>query len=138
MFKITLSISFLFVIILGMGLPQDVAAAPLCSQINANDFCYPCLPGTATIEWRGDCANLDREWQCHWTCGGPGGTYSDWIPCNCPGEGGGCDCLMAGTPVTMADGSTKPVEQIKVGDMVMSYDESTGFLAPAPGSTLRI
>jgi len=39
---------------------------------------------------------------------------------------------MAGTPVTMADGSTKPVEQIKVGDMVMSYDESTGFMKPAP------
>jgi len=32
----------------------------------------------------------------------------------------------------MADGSTKPVERIEVGDMVMSYDESTGFLKPAP------
>lgn len=32
-------------------------------------------------------------------------------------------CFLAGTPVTMADGSRKPIEEIKVGDRVMAFDE---------------
>jgi hypothetical protein len=31
-------------------------------------------------------------------------------------------CFAAGTPVDMADGSKKPIEQIKIGDEVMAYD----------------
>jgi DNA helicase-2/ATP-dependent DNA helicase PcrA len=29
-------------------------------------------------------------------------------------------CVLEGTPVTMADGSTKPIEDVRVGDMVLS------------------
>lgn len=32
-------------------------------------------------------------------------------------------CFIAGTPITMADGSEKAIEEIKVGDMVMAFDE---------------
>ena len=34
------------------------------------------------------------------------------------GNGGGDGCFLKGTPITMADGSTKPVEQVDLGDKV--------------------
>ncbi|MBC6445337.1 MAG: hypothetical protein GDA50_07950 [Alphaproteobacteria bacterium GM202ARS2] len=45
---------------------------------------------------------------------GPGG--------RCSG-GGGSLCFAAGTPILMADGSTKPIELIEVGDKVASFPE---------------
>jgi len=38
----------------------------------------------------------------------------------------GIPCFLAGTPILMADGSTKPIEEIKVGDKVLAYNEKTG------------
>jgi hypothetical protein len=38
------------------------------------------------------------------------------------GGGGGGTCFVAGTKVSLADGSTKPIEQIKKGEMVLGYD----------------
>lgn len=35
-------------------------------------------------------------------------------------------CLMEGTLITMADGSSKPIEEVKEGDLLMSYDFETG------------
>jgi len=35
-------------------------------------------------------------------------------------------CVAEGTPVTMADGSSKPIEEIKKGDQVLGYDPATG------------
>lgn len=35
-------------------------------------------------------------------------------------------CFLAGTTITMSDDSTKPIEEIKVGDRVKSFDENTG------------
>lgn len=40
-------------------------------------------------------------------------------------------CFAAGTPVTMADGTTKPIEEVSVGDFVLTYNEATGALEPA-------
>jgi len=37
-------------------------------------------------------------------------------------------CFTAGTPIAMADGSTKPVEEVVAGDVVLSYDASSGEL----------
>ena len=34
------------------------------------------------------------------------------------GGGGGGGCFLKGTPITMADGSTKPVEQVDLGDEI--------------------
>jgi hypothetical protein len=53
-----------------------------------------------------------------------------WSTCQPNGagctSGGGGGCLLAGTEVTMADGSTKNIEDIQVGDRVMSFDFDTG------------
>ena len=99
---------------------------PACSQIST-DFCYttPECP-TVSIEWQGSCAQQNRQWRCNWgeVCGA-----AFWVSCNCPGQGnGGCDCLLAGTPISMADGTTKPVESVRVGDAVLGYDQTSGQL----------
>ncbi|HEY3021912.1 MAG TPA: 3'-5' exonuclease, partial [Solirubrobacteraceae bacterium] len=39
-------------------------------------------------------------------------------------------CLVAGTPITMADGTTKPIEDVRVGDMVLS-SYGSGDMRPA-------
>jgi len=36
-------------------------------------------------------------------------------------------CFAAGTPVSMADGSTKPIEEVKAGDFIKSFDVVTGL-----------
>ena len=36
------------------------------------------------------------------------------------------ECFVAGTQVLMADGSSKTIESVKAGDMVLSKDEATG------------
>jgi len=45
------------------------------------------------------------------------------------GSGGGTisipGCFLTGTPIQMADGSLKPIEEIKVGDEVIAFDEKT-------------
>ena len=38
-------------------------------------------------------------------------------------------CFVAGTPVWMGDGTTQPIEQVKVGDTVLSKNEKTGEVA---------
>jgi hypothetical protein len=52
---------------------------------------------------------------------------------SCVSDCGDCDewepsCFTAGTPITMADGSTKPIEQVRVGEEVLSWDEKSGAL----------
>ncbi|MEU6975384.1 MULTISPECIES: ricin-type beta-trefoil lectin domain protein [unclassified Streptomyces] len=42
------------------------------------------------------------------------------------GGGGGCNSFVPGTKVLMADGSTKPIDQVKAGDKVLATDEKTG------------
>ncbi|MCF6446093.1 Hint domain-containing protein [Nereida sp. MMG025] len=37
-------------------------------------------------------------------------------------ETGGTQCFPAGTPITLADGSTKPIEQITQSDVVLTHD----------------
>jgi hypothetical protein len=41
----------------------------------------------------------------------------------------GLECFPAGTPVSLPGGSIKPIEGIRVGDLVLSYD-ATGTLIP--------
>ncbi|MFC1704651.1 right-handed parallel beta-helix repeat-containing protein [Candidatus Omnitrophota bacterium] len=35
-------------------------------------------------------------------------------------------CFLPGTPILMSDGTQKPIEQVKVGDTVLAFDEETG------------
>ena len=37
-------------------------------------------------------------------------------------------CLTKGTPVRMFDGTLKPVEEIKSGDVLLAYDDESGRL----------
>jgi cysteine-rich repeat protein len=40
-------------------------------------------------------------------------------------------CFVSGTPVTLADGSSKAIEQIKVGDLILSFNEVSQKFEPA-------
>lgn len=40
------------------------------------------------------------------------------------------ECLRPGTPVRMADGSRRRIEDVRVGDLVLSVDPETGGLVP--------
>ena len=41
-------------------------------------------------------------------------------------------CLVEGTLITMADGTQKPVEDLKIGDMILVFNHVTGKLEAAP------
>ena len=41
-----------------------------------------------------------------------------------------CNSFLPGTAVLMADGSTKPIEQVEVGDVVLATDPETGQTEP--------
>ena len=43
-------------------------------------------------------------------------------------------CFASGTMIMMADGTTKPIEEIKSGDLVMSWNFITGTYEPMPVS----
>ena len=36
-------------------------------------------------------------------------------------------CLMKTTPITMADGSQKPISDVQIGDLVKTYDVNKGI-----------
>jgi len=44
--------------------------------------------------------------------------------------GCGGNCFLEGTRITMADGSTKPIETITKGDMILAFDEDSGTMKP--------
>ncbi|MEV6210300.1 polymorphic toxin-type HINT domain-containing protein [Kitasatospora sp. NPDC051914] len=48
------------------------------------------------------------------------------------GGGGGCNSFPAGTQVQLADGGTKAIDKIQVGDQVTATDPSTGITAARP------
>ncbi|MFJ2214784.1 polymorphic toxin-type HINT domain-containing protein [Streptomyces sp. NPDC101062] len=46
-------------------------------------------------------------------------------------RGSGCtQCFLAGTDVLMADGTTKDIEDVEIGDMVLATDPETGETGP--------
>jgi DNA helicase-2/ATP-dependent DNA helicase PcrA len=46
-------------------------------------------------------------------------------------------CVVAGTPITMADGSRKPIEEVQVGDQVLSCFGTGDFRGAAVTDTFR-
>ncbi|MEU7897113.1 polymorphic toxin-type HINT domain-containing protein, partial [Nonomuraea sp. NPDC049152] len=57
------------------------------------------------------------------------------------GEPGACNLrrpssFLPGTPVLMADGSTKPIEQVRIGDLVVATDPKAGRTEAKPVTTL--
>lgn len=49
--------------------------------------------------------------------------------------GRACGCFVAGTMVATPDG-LRPIEDLKVGDLVLAYDEATGQVEPKPITAL--
>jgi len=47
-----------------------------------------------------------------------------------PGPTSRSGCFIAGTPVLLADGTTKPIEAVVIGDVVVSREEGTGNIHP--------
>ncbi len=94
------------------GLSGAAYAVPPCNQ-----FCESvCLFSPPTY-----CALLE-PCKMKYSCDG----FNYYVaPCACSGG-----CFVAGTKITMADGTEKPIEAIRVGDMILAYDEKTGELKP--------
>ncbi|MFE9439628.1 polymorphic toxin-type HINT domain-containing protein [Streptomyces sp. NPDC006602] len=59
---------------------------------------------------------------------GPGGLTG--LGAGRGGKGGCAQCFLAGTDVLIADGSTKDIEDVKVGDEVLATDPETGESGP--------
>ncbi|MEU9699760.1 HNH/endonuclease VII fold putative polymorphic toxin [Streptomyces sp. NPDC047981] len=51
-------------------------------------------------------------------------------------KAGDCNCFLAGTDVLMADGTTKDIEDVKLGDEVLATDPETGEEGPRKVSRL--
>ncbi|SEP85722.1 polymorphic toxin-type HINT domain-containing protein [Streptomyces radiopugnans] len=47
-----------------------------------------------------------------------------------PGTPNGCKCFLAGTAVLMANGATKDIEDVELGDEVLATDPETGETGP--------
>lgn len=54
--------------------------------------------------------------------------FLDNLESSGPSTSGGC--VSAGTLISMADGSTKPVEDLRIGDLVLSYNEVDKDIEP--------
>ena len=52
--------------------------------------------------------------------------------CNGKLEEATTGCITEGTLITMADGTQKPVEEIKLGDLVLAFNHETGEFVPTP------
>lgn len=53
----------------------------------------------------------------------------DYFGAYTPSSGG---CLVEGEKITMADGTLKPVEDVKAGEMVLAFNHFTGQYEPTP------
>ncbi|MFD5078165.1 RHS repeat-associated core domain-containing protein [Streptomyces sp. NPDC058371] len=58
---------------------------------------------------------------------GPGGGPEGFLKF---GKSGACKCFLAGTDVLMSDGTTKDIEDIKLGDTVQAANPETGESSP--------
>jgi hypothetical protein len=117
--------------VLSLAAAVSCLANPPCGQC----ICYPdctICPGQQTyyVEY-GGCENGEQEFRCVWSCG----HHSQWDKCWCDeckcNFGGGGGCFLAGTPILIADGSTKPIETIHPGDQVLAYDKMTAAMRQA-------
>jgi hypothetical protein len=95
-----------------------------CSSCPSECPCASCGDGRCELDET--CSSCRSDCGACTTCGndvcGPGETWT-----NCPADCEPPACFVAGTAITMADGRTVPIERIREGDLVLSYDESAGL-----------
>lgn len=77
-----------------INVPISIPVTYNCDGTN----CYEVYDGTGTYEFLSDCQ------------------------LNCGQTGGGGGCFISGTTITMSDGSIKLIEELVVGDSLLSYD----------------
>ncbi|HKQ59749.1 MAG TPA: Hint domain-containing protein [Candidatus Polarisedimenticolaceae bacterium] len=121
-----------FGLILGVLLSAASAqAVPHCSQIDygsCSAVCFGLGHGGCSSWSIGPCQSGSAVYT--YVCS-DGYTSNDWCSeCSGGGGGGNGGCFLAGTQITLADGSTKPIETVVPGDRVLAYDEATGELKP--------
>jgi hypothetical protein len=112
-------------VIVGLALAVPAGALPNCSVVAnfqaCNAYCGMFGGSCFQVGYNQDPFGEGCEFRYSCTSGGSTG----WGPCNCGGPGG---CMVPGTQIALEDGSSKAVEEIRVGDRVMSYDETTGTM----------
>jgi len=140
-FSLTLGLGLIF---LAFGLPQvqatnvnvsaNVPTSSNCGDgnIDAGEVCDD--NNTTNCDGcKGDCTRLDNICgdgivECGEVCESdddcPEDTSCNLCICGIP-------CFLAGTQISLADNSSLPIEQVRPGDMVLSYNEPTGNLEPA-------
>jgi hypothetical protein len=90
-----------------------------CLSCSADCGSCPVGPvcGNGVCEGGETCQTSGGAGQCQQDCG----CCQGWTPI----------CFAAGTPVTLADGTTRPIEAIHEGDLVYAYDEPSGEIVAA-------
>jgi hypothetical protein len=94
------------------------------------------LPTTFTTNWAGGRAGLPAggsPWNLSNQMGGldPISAFPDIYNYNPVGAMEPRECFVAGTPILMADGSEKAIENIKVGEEVLAWNEATKKVFPS-------
>ena len=122
------------VVLLGavLLLATPVWAPPPCSTLASPSYCdQVCL-----FSGLGRCVSVSLDASIvRYTCQ-VGGTIAQCHG-DCDPQPGGGGCFLAGTRITMADGTTKPIEEIAVGDVVLAYDKASGQMKPDPVKRLH-
>jgi hypothetical protein len=112
-----------FVLCCGLGallalLATPAAATIACSQISGGACSAYCYPASCWSWSLGTCQDGGASY--HYQCNDGTGLNST---CGCGTTGG---CFLPGTEISLADGSTKPIESIEAGDLVLAWDEDSG------------
>lgn len=106
----------------------DPPPLPYCTEgglVDCQNMCHAAGKGDCQ-SWSLHC-NLNNTGKFAYVC-----TVQDWTifkTCQACGNGGG-GCFLAGTPITMADGTTKPIEKIQAGDTILAFDEISKTMKP--------
>lgn len=110
-------------------------AVPWCEVTDCHCEHWPAYIHPYVLEMR-DCEQgygTLGEVRCVWDeveCGSPA---SDWYPCWCSGSNKPPpeDCFLAGTMISMADGSTKAIEDVRATERVLAFDDISARMTPA-------
>jgi Pretoxin HINT domain len=130
---LTFSAVLFSLVLLMMATP--LWAVPPCSWAGTQSACAQ----TCYFAGAGSCVGVSVDASCnyHYQC--QVASFSG--PCDCgsepPPSNGGGGFFLAGTHITMADGTTKPIEEIAVGDVVLAYDKASGQMKPDPVKRLH-
>ncbi|GEM_PF-4500040 len=120
-FRIKILLVFTCLQIVGMFLLASVVLAVPCDTAcvyNSWDDCCIVDPHPPYA-----CSGCFKEVSCVWYPNQPPGCNTG--SCSVAACTGGSSCFLPGTKISMADGSKKNIEEVKVGEKVLSFDPQT-------------